>query len=181
MIGGAQKVLGADRHARSARHYFSHGDALRFRNGIATALPSAPAVGTAQWGRTNDAHANRAALVSQIAERFAVNAISVYDWLTGIDPSSFDLDASILLLTMGIRQSMGLLVLPIVTATGVSLVSISLALAIGQFVWGAAQPIFGAIAGGIMGGLLLHKLNERVLRVAIVLIGIALTIGLFAR
>jgi predicted MFS family arabinose efflux permease len=54
--------------------------------------------------------------------------------------------AAILLLTMGIRQSMGLLVLPIVTATGVSLVSISLALAIGQFVWGAAQPVFGAIA-----------------------------------
>lgn len=39
----------------------------------------------------------------------------------------------------------------------------------------------GAIAGGVMGGLLLHKLNERVLRVAIVLIGIALSIGLFIR
>jgi uncharacterized membrane protein YfcA len=39
----------------------------------------------------------------------------------------------------------------------------------------------GAIAGGVMGGLLLHKLNERVLRVFIVLIGIALTIGLFFR
>jgi uncharacterized protein len=39
----------------------------------------------------------------------------------------------------------------------------------------------GAIAGGVMGGLLLHKLNERILRVIIVLIGIALTIGLFFR
>ncbi len=39
----------------------------------------------------------------------------------------------------------------------------------------------GAIAGGIMGGLLLHKLNERLLRVAIVLIGLALTVGLFIR
>jgi uncharacterized membrane protein YfcA len=39
----------------------------------------------------------------------------------------------------------------------------------------------GAISGGILGGLMLHKLNERVLRVAIVLIGIALTIGLFIR
>ena len=39
----------------------------------------------------------------------------------------------------------------------------------------------GAIAGGIMGGLLLHRLNERVLRFCIVLIGIALTIGLFIR
>jgi uncharacterized protein len=39
----------------------------------------------------------------------------------------------------------------------------------------------GAIAGGVMGGLLLHKLNERILRVVIVLIGIALTVGLFFR
>jgi uncharacterized protein len=39
----------------------------------------------------------------------------------------------------------------------------------------------GAITGGVLGGLLLHKLNERVLRVVIVLIGIALTIGLFRR
>ena len=39
----------------------------------------------------------------------------------------------------------------------------------------------GAIAGGVMGGLLLHRLNERILRLAIVLIGIALTIGLFFR
>jgi predicted MFS family arabinose efflux permease len=54
--------------------------------------------------------------------------------------------ASILLLTMGVRQSLGLFVLPIVATTGVSLVSVSFALAIGQFVWGAAQPLFGAIA-----------------------------------
>ncbi|HEY6458290.1 MAG TPA: TSUP family transporter [Steroidobacteraceae bacterium] len=39
----------------------------------------------------------------------------------------------------------------------------------------------GAIAGGVMGGLLLHKLNERILRLTIVLIGIALTVGLFFR
>jgi predicted MFS family arabinose efflux permease len=54
--------------------------------------------------------------------------------------------SGILLLTMGVRQSLGLFVLPIVTATGVSLVSVSFALAIGQFVWGASQPLFGAIA-----------------------------------
>jgi predicted MFS family arabinose efflux permease len=54
--------------------------------------------------------------------------------------------SGILLLTMGVRQSLGLFVLPIVTATGVSLVSVSFALAIGQFVWGAAQPLFGAVA-----------------------------------
>lgn len=39
----------------------------------------------------------------------------------------------------------------------------------------------GAIIGGIAGGLLLHRLNERVLRLSIVLIGLALTIGLFIR
>jgi uncharacterized membrane protein YfcA len=39
----------------------------------------------------------------------------------------------------------------------------------------------GAIIGGILGGLLLHRLNERLLRVAIVVIGVALTIGLFIR
>ncbi len=54
--------------------------------------------------------------------------------------------AAILLITTGVRQSLGLFLLPIVAATGVSLISVSFALAIGQFVWGAAQPVFGAIA-----------------------------------
>ncbi len=39
----------------------------------------------------------------------------------------------------------------------------------------------GAIIGGIVGGLMLQKVNERALRVLVVLIGIALTIGLFLR
>jgi hypothetical protein len=39
----------------------------------------------------------------------------------------------------------------------------------------------GAITGGVMGGLMLHRFNERMLRLLIVLIGIALTIGLFYR
>ena len=54
--------------------------------------------------------------------------------------------AAILMITMGSRQTTGLFVSPINTATGLGIVSISFALAIGQFVWGAAQPIFGAIA-----------------------------------
>ena len=53
--------------------------------------------------------------------------------------------ATILSITMGIRQSLGLFVQPI-EATGVSLVSISFALAIGQFVWGAVQPVAGVLA-----------------------------------
>jgi predicted MFS family arabinose efflux permease len=54
--------------------------------------------------------------------------------------------ASILLITMGIRQSMGLFVLPIVSATHLSIVAVSFALAVGQLVWGIGQPITGAIA-----------------------------------
>jgi MFS family permease len=54
--------------------------------------------------------------------------------------------AAILMITMGARQSVGLFVTPLDAATGLGIVSISFALAIGQFVWGLAQPIFGAIA-----------------------------------
>jgi uncharacterized protein len=45
----------------------------------------------------------------------------------------------------------------------------------------AAVSGAGAILGGIAGGLMLQKVNERPLRVVVVLIGIALTIGLFMR
>ena len=54
--------------------------------------------------------------------------------------------AAILMVTMGVRQTTGLFVSPLNTATGLGIVSISFALAIGQLVWGATQPIFGAIA-----------------------------------
>ncbi len=50
------------------------------------------------------------------------------------------------MITMGARQSVGLFVNPLDSATGLGIVSISFALAIGQFMWGLAQPIFGAIA-----------------------------------
>jgi MFS family permease len=54
--------------------------------------------------------------------------------------------AAILAITMGARQSIGLFVSPLNTTTGLGIVSISFALAVGQFIWGLAQPIFGAIA-----------------------------------
>ena len=54
--------------------------------------------------------------------------------------------AAILMITMGARQSMGLYVAPLNTDTGLGIVTISLAMAIGQFVWGAIQPIAGAFA-----------------------------------
>jgi MFS family permease len=54
--------------------------------------------------------------------------------------------AAILAITMGARQSVGLFVAPLDTATGLGIVSISFALAVGQFVWGLAQPVMGAVA-----------------------------------
>ena len=51
-----------------------------------------------------------------------------------------------LMVTMGIRQSLGLFVQPIHAGTGLSIVQISFALAIAQLAWGVAQPVFGAWA-----------------------------------
>ena len=54
--------------------------------------------------------------------------------------------ATILTLTMGVRQSLGLFIVPINGSTGMDIVSISFALAIGQLMWGVSQPLFGAYA-----------------------------------
>ena len=54
--------------------------------------------------------------------------------------------AAILLVTTGGRQTIGLFVAPLDQATGFGIVSISLAIAIGQFTWGFSQPFFGAVA-----------------------------------
>jgi predicted MFS family arabinose efflux permease len=61
-------------------------------------------------------------------------------WMTTLMASS------ILMITMGSRQATGLYVGPLNTDTGLGIVTISLAMAIGQFIWGAAQPIAGAFA-----------------------------------
>ena len=52
----------------------------------------------------------------------------------------------ILMITMGMRQSLGLFITPLNTATGLGIASISFAMAVAQLVWGAVQPIFGAVA-----------------------------------
>jgi predicted MFS family arabinose efflux permease len=49
-------------------------------------------------------------------------------------------------LTMGTRQSMGLFLPALNTATGLGLGSISLAFAVGQLWWGLTQPFAGALA-----------------------------------
>jgi MFS family permease len=60
--------------------------------------------------------------------------------------------AAVFALTMGNRQSMGLFISPINTATGLGLVNISLAFAIGQLWWGLTQPFAGAVADKIGAG-----------------------------
>lgn len=54
--------------------------------------------------------------------------------------------SSILMITMGARQSLGLFVSPLNSHTGLGIAKISFAMAIGQLVWGAVQPVFGAVA-----------------------------------
>ena len=54
--------------------------------------------------------------------------------------------AAILMITMGIRQSMGLYIAPIIDSTHVGYAAMSFALAVGQLMWGIAQPTFGALA-----------------------------------
>jgi MFS family permease len=57
--------------------------------------------------------------------------------------------AAIMAVTIGARQSLGLFISPLNTSTGLGIVTISFALAVGQFAWGAAQPLFGLLADRI--------------------------------
>lgn len=50
----------------------------------------------------------------------------------------------ILMITMGIRQTVGLFLHPIIHATTMNIAELSMALAIGQLMWGVFQPLFGA-------------------------------------
>ncbi len=74
--------------------------------------------------------------------------------------------AGILMVTMGARQSLGLFLAPLNTSTGLGVASISLSMAIGQFIWGAAQPLAGAVADRfgpgrvLLGGLVLLALGS---------------------
>jgi MFS family permease len=80
--------------------------------------------------------------------------------------------AAIMMITMGIRQSLGLYVAPIDGSTGLGIVAISFALAVGQFVWGAVQPIFGALAD--------RYGTERVLIAGALLLAVGLALSTFA-
>ncbi len=54
--------------------------------------------------------------------------------------------ASVLMITMGIRMSLGLLVQPIVSTTALGITTVSFAMAVCQLMWGVAQPLSGALA-----------------------------------
>lgn len=54
--------------------------------------------------------------------------------------------AAVLMITMGIRMSLGLFVQPMVNTTALSITAVSFAMAVCQLMWGVAQPVTGALA-----------------------------------
>ena len=94
--------------------------------------------------------------------------------------------AGILLVTMGARQSLGLFVSPLNTATGLGLPTISLALAVGQFMWGAVQPLAGAMADRygpgkvLLYGVLLLAVGSALTPFTTSGLGLMLTLGLLS-
>lgn len=77
--------------------------------------------------------------------------------------------AGVFALTMGTRQTMGLFVSPLNTATGLGVGSISLAFAFGQLWWGLTQPFAGAMADRVGAGRVLFA------GVALVALGTVIT------
>ena len=98
-------------------------------------------------------------------------------WITTLMASA------ILMITMGTRQSMGLYVGPLNTDTGLGIVTISLAMAVGQFVWGAIQPVAGAFADKygprpvLLYGLLILVIGSALTPFATSGMGLILTMG----
>ena len=89
-------------------------------------------------------------------------------------------------LTMGARQSMGLFLGPLNTATGLGLASISLAFAFGQLWWGLTQPFAGMVADRIgagrvlFAGVLLVALGTALIPFMTSTAGLVLAIGVLA-
>ena len=53
---------------------------------------------------------------------------------------------TVLSTSMGIRQSLGLFLGPIVSGTGISIATFGLAMAVQNLAWGIGQPFMGALA-----------------------------------
>lgn len=94
--------------------------------------------------------------------------------------------AGTLLITQGVRLSLGLFVAPIDASTGLGIAAVSFALAIAQFSWGAIQPIAGAAADRygagrvILGGLVLLALGSALTPLATSTAGLVVTIGILS-
>jgi predicted MFS family arabinose efflux permease len=92
--------------------------------------------------------------------------------------------AALLMVTLGIRQTQGLFLFPIAGSTGVSIAAISFAMAVGQFVWGAMQPVAGALADRfgaarvLIGGVLVLSLGSALTPLLTSSFGLMLTIGI---
>ncbi len=94
--------------------------------------------------------------------------------------------AAILAVTMGARQSLGLFVSPINTSTGMGITAISFALAVGQFMWGAAQPVAGALADRhgpgrvLVGGILILALGSALTPLVSSAFGLVVMLGVLS-
>lgn len=94
--------------------------------------------------------------------------------------------AAILMVTMGARQSLGLFVSPLNTSTGLGIVTISFAMAVAQFVWGAVQPIAGAMADRygparvLAGGLIVLAIGSALTPFMTSGFGLVLSIGILS-
>lgn len=92
--------------------------------------------------------------------------------------------AAMLMVTMGVRQSQGLFVFPLNSSTGLGIATISFAMAVGQFVWGAVQPVAGALADRVgsarvlVGGVLLLALGSALTPLLTSSFGLVFTIGI---
>jgi MFS family permease len=92
--------------------------------------------------------------------------------------------AVMLMVTMGVRQTQGLFLFPIAGSTGVSIVSISFAMAVGQFVWGAVQPVSGALADRfgaarvLVAGVLVLALGSALTPLLPSSVGLVITLGI---
>lgn len=94
--------------------------------------------------------------------------------------------AGVFALTMGTRQTMGLFLGPLNTATGLGLGSISLAFAFGQLWWGLTQPFAGMLADKVgtgrvlLVGVLMVALGTWLTPLMTSTAGLVLAIGLLA-
>jgi len=94
--------------------------------------------------------------------------------------------AGILMVTMGVRQSLGLFINPIMLSTGLGITTISFALAVGQFAWGAIQPIAGGLADRfgpravLIGGLVVMALGSAITPFMASGFGLVVSLGLLS-